>query len=322
MGLMITISGLRGIVGQDLTAAIAAEYGASFGTFLRQASSRGDRRPAVCVGRDSRPSGQMVQSAVTAGLCSAGVDVVDLGIVTTPSVGIMARHLACDGGVVITASHNPLPYNGVKLLNAQGMAPPEHEAAEIRRVFLDRRWVCVDSVGCGRVTCDTQTDAVHVDRVLGLVDREAISAKGFKVVLDSVNGAGARPGKRLLAALGCSVEAVHDSPTGLFAHEPEHTEANLRGLCQDVRRAGADIGFAQDPDADRLAIVDGQGTYLGEEYTLALAAQGVLSETQGPVAANLSTSRMIDDIAARTGCRVIRTPVGEAHVASAIIENR
>ena len=321
MGLIITISGLRGIVGQDLTPAIAAEYGAAFGTFLRDAASVKARRPVVCLGRDSRPSGLMIQSAVTAGLCSAGADVIDLGIVTTPSVGIMVRHLACDGGVVVTASHNPLPYNGVKLLNAHGMAPPADLATQIRQVFLDKRWGYLDSARCGQVTCNTRTDAVHLDKVLALVNPAAIAAKGIKVVLDSVNGAGARPGKRLLAALGCKVKAVNDRPTGLFAHEPEPTEKNLQGLCQDVRKAKADIGFAQDPDADRLAIVDGDGTYLGEEYTLALAAQWVLSKSPGAVAANLSTSRMIDDIVARTGGRVIRAPVGEAHVASAMIEN-
>jgi len=321
MALMITISGLRGIVGQDLTPAIAAEYGAAFGTFLQDAASIKDRQPIVCVGRDSRPSGLMIQSAVTAGLCSAGVDVIDLGIVTTPSVGVMVRHLACDGGVVVTASHNPLPYNGVKLLNANGMAPPADVATRIRQVFLDKRWDYLDSARCGQVTCNTKTDVVHVDKVLALVDPVVIAAKGFKVVLDSVNGAGAGPGKRLLVALGCKVKAVNDRPTGFFAHEPEPTEKNLQGLCQVVQKAKADIGFAQDPDADRLAIVDGDGTYLGEEYTLALAAQWVLSKTPGPAAANLSTSRMIDDIVARTGGRMIRTPVGEAHVASAMIEN-
>jgi len=322
MGLIITISGLRGIIGQDLTPAIAAEYGAAFGTFLREEASVKDRRPRVCLGRDSRPSGLMIQCAVTAGLCGAGVDVIDLGIVTTPSVGIMVRHLACDGGVVVTASHNPLPYNGIKLLNGQGMAPPADTATQIRQVFLDKRWGYVDSARCGQVTCNTKTDAVHVDKVLALVDPGAIAAKGIKVVLDSVNGAGARPAKRLLKDLGCKVKAINDQPTGLFAHEPEPTGENLQGLCQVVRKAKADIGFAQDPDADRLAIVDGDGTYLGEEYTLALAAEWILSKTPGRVAANLSTSRMIDDIVARTGGKVIRTPVGEAHVASAMIENR
>ncbi len=320
--LIVSISGLRGIVGENLTPAIAAEYGCSFGTLLRSAAKAGDGRPTVCIGRDSRPSGPMIQSAVTAGLCSAGVDVIDLGIVTTPSVGIMVRHLGCSGGVVITASHNPVAYNGIKLLNAEGMAPPAVAAGQIRRVFSDRGWALVDSTGCGRLSANGHSDDVHIARVLPLVDPAAIAAKGFKVVLDSVNGAGGRPGKRLLSALGCKVKAVNDRPTGLFAHEPEPTEKNLQGLCQVVKRAKAAIGFAQDPDADRLAIVDEQGTYLGEEYTLALASLHVMAKTPGLAAANLSTSRMIDDVAGRVGGRVIRTPVGEANVAGAMMEHR
>jgi phosphomannomutase len=318
--LIVSISGLRGIVGENLTPAVAAEYGCAFGTFLGRTVPTEGGRPVVCVGRDSRPSGLMVQSAVTAGLCSAGVDVVDLGVVTTPSVGVMVRHLGCNGGVVITASHNPIPYNGIKLLNADGMAPPAPVAAQIRQVFSDQRLAFVNSTRCGQVALNRHTDDVHVTKVLGLVDPAAIAAWGFKVVLDSVNGAGARPGKRLLAALGCRLKAVNDRPTGLFAHEPEPTEKNLQGLCQVVRKARAAIGFAQDPDADRLAIVDEQGTYVGEEYTLALAALYVMGKTPGAAAANLSTSRMIDDVAARAGGQVIRTPVGEANVAEAMME--
>jgi phosphomannomutase len=319
--LIVSISGLRGIVGENLTPATAAEYGCAFGTFLSGTVRTEGGRPVVCIGRDSRPSGPMLQAAVTAGLCSAGVDVVDLGVVTTPSVGVMVRHLGCSGGVVITASHNPVPYNGIKLLNAEGMAPPAPVAAQIRQVFADKRLAWVESIRCGRVESNRHTDDVHVAKVLALVDPAAIAAKGFKVVLDSVNGAGARPGKRLLAALGCKLKAVNDKPTGLFAHEPEPTETNLQGLCQVVRRSKADIGFAQDPDADRLAIVDELGTYLGEEYTLALAALYVMGKTPGAAAANLSTSRMIDDVAARAGGRVIRTPVGEANVAEAMMKN-
>ena len=318
--LIVSISGLRGIVGENLTPLIAAEYGCAFGTFLQNNASDQEPRRAVCIGRDSRPSGLMIQSAVTAGLCSAGIDVIDLGVVTTPSVGIMVRHLGCSGGVVITASHNSLPYNGIKLLNARGMAPPADTAEQIRRIFFEKRLDFVGAAGCGQVTLNHRTDDIHIGKVLGVVHPEAIAARGFKVVLDSVNGAGARPAKKLLAALGCKVKAINDRPTGLFAHEPEPTEKNLQGLCQVVRKARADVGFAQDPDADRLAIVDEQGTYLGEEYTLALAALYVLGKNPGAAAANLSTSRMIDDVAARAGGRVIRTPVGEAHVASAMIE--
>jgi phosphomannomutase len=319
--LIISVSGMRGVVGENLTPIVATEYGSAFGTFLRSSVGTGGRPFTVCIGRDSRVSGPMLMSGVTAGLCAVGINVVDLGIVPTPSVGIMARRLGCEGGIIITASHNPIPYNGIKLLLSNGMAPPPATANEIRRTFWDRHFHFVSSERCGKLTYNTETERVHVEKVLGLVDAQRIAAKGYQVVLDSVNGAGAGITKVLLAELGCDVVAVNDEPSGLFAHEPEPTAANLTGLCWRVKQEHADLGFAQDPDADRLAIVDEKGNYIGEEYTLALAALQVFSKRSGTAAANLSTSRMIDDVARRAGGSVIRTPVGEANVANAMIEH-
>ncbi len=319
--LIISVSGMRGVIGENLTSLTAAQYGGAFGTFLKDGAGAEDRRITVCIGRDSRVSGPMLLAAMTAGLCSVGVDVIDLGLVTTPGVGIMLRELGCDGGIVITASHNPLPYNGIKLLLGNGMAPPPATAERIKQAFLDGRIRFVDSIRCGAVRCNDQTDRVHVERVLATVDPSQIASRRFRIVLDSVNGAGARVGKKLLARLGCEVLAMNEEPTGLFAHNPEPIAANLGDLCRRVKQEKADLGFAQDPDADRLALVDEHGVYIGEEYTLALAAQHVFSKGAGTAAANLSTSRMIDDIAARAGGRVIRTPVGEAHVANAMIQH-
>lgn len=319
--LIISVSGMRGIVGRTLTPVVAAEYGAVFGTFLKDSVDTRGERFSVCVGRDSRVSGPMLASAVAAGLCATGVDVVDLGIVTTPCVGIMVRELGCEGGIMITASHNPLPYNGIKLMLGNGVAPPLDTAETIRRRFFARHYHLMDSVKCGRITASDRTDQVHIDKVVKTVNVDQIAGKGYKVVLDSINGAGARVTKRLLARLGCRVMAVNDEPTGLFVHEPEPTAANLKDLCTWVRREKADLGFAQDPDADRLAIVDENGTYIGEEYTLALAALHMFATDGGVAAANLSTSRMIDDIAGRAGARVIRTPVGEANVANAMLDH-
>jgi len=319
--LIISISGMRGIVGENLSAAIAAEYGCAFGTFLRQRAGGGGRQ-AVCIGRDSRPSGPMLAAAVTAGLCSAGLDVVDLGIVATPTVGIVLRQLGCAGGVVITASHNPIAYNGIKLLLGNGIAPPRNDAEAIRRMYFDKAFSTVGSADCGQVRQDTDANDVHVEKVLAIAAVDAVARRRYKVVLDSVNGAGGPAGKQLLAALGCEVVAVNDAPTGLFAHTPEPIEANLRELCDMVTGNRADIGLAQDPDADRLAIVDENGRYIGEEFTLALAARYIFGrQSGGMAAANLSTSRMIDDIAAAAGATVIRTPVGEANVAAAMVEN-
>jgi len=320
--LIISISGMRGIVGQNLTAPVAAEYGCAFGCFLaRRRSQTAEQRPRVCIGRDSRPSGPMLASAVAAGLCAAGVDVIDLGVVTTPSVGIMVRELGCAGGVVITASHNPDEYNGIKLLLDTGMAPRRELAEQIRSDYLQRRFSPVGSLQCGSIRSEQRTDETHIARVLGIVDKEAIAARGFSVVLDSVNGAGGRAGAKLLAELGCRVRALNAEPTGLFAHSPEPVAENLGSLCDAVRSEGADVGFAQDPDADRLAIVDEGGTFIGEEFTLALAARLVFSHGTGSAATNLSTSRMIDDIAEAAGGEVFRTPVGEANVAAAMLEH-
>ena len=319
--LIISVSGMRGIIGENLTPAIAAEYGAAFGSFLKSQADATGRRPTVCIGRDSRVSGPMLAAAVTAGLCAVGVDAVDLGLVTTPGVGIMLRELGCAGGIVITASHNPIPYNGIKLLLSNGMAPPLDTAAEIRQRFLDKRLDFVSSPECGRVTANDAADRTHVDKVLAVVPAQQMAPRRYKIVLDSVNGAGAPVAKKLLAEYGCDVIAVNDEPTGLFAHEPEPTASNLKGLCERVKQEQADIGFAQDPDADRLAIVDENGVYIGEEYTLALAAKQVYSTDSGVAAANLSTSRMIDDVARQAGGRVVRTPVGEANVAQAMLEN-
>jgi phosphomannomutase len=319
--LIISVSGMRGVIGENLTPVIAAQYGCAFGTFLKDVAAADNRRLRICIGRDSRVSGPMLASAMTAGLCSVGVDVIDLGLVTTPCVGVMLRELGCDGGIVITASHNPLPYNGIKLLLGNGMAPPAPTAARIKQAFLDGQAKYVDSVHCGTVSRNEETDRVHVKKVLATISPERITARRYRIVLDSVNGAGARIAKKLLAKLGCEVIAMNDEPTGLFAHGAEPIAANLTDLCQRVRQEKADLGFAQDPDADRLAIVDEHGYYIGEEYTLALAAKYIFSSQGGTAAANLSTSRMIDDIAERVGAKVLRTPVGEAHVANAMIEH-
>lgn len=318
--LIISISGMRGIIGENLTPAIAAEYGCAFGTFLKR-NFKSDQKLKLCIGRDSRPSGQMLASAVAGGICAAGIDVYMLGIVTTPCVGIMTRHLSCAGGIVITASHNPIPYNGIKLLLDNGIAPPKNTAEKIRQIYFDKDFDLVSSIDCGKVYQEQNTDDVHIDKVKAICNPAVISDKKFKVVLDSVNGAGGRIGQSMLEALGCEVIGMNLEQTGIFAHTPEPTKENLTTLCDKVKESKAAVGFAQDPDADRLAIVDENGSYIGEEYTLALAAKYIFTKTNGKAAANLSTSRMIDALAQEAQTEVIRTSVGEANVAEAMMEN-
>ncbi len=315
MTLMMTVSGIRGIVGQTMTPTLAEDLGAAFGSHLGGGT--------VVIGRDSRPSGPELHEAVARGLTATGCNVVDLGVVSTPGVAVMVRHLQAAGGVVVTASHNPSAWNGIKFLVSPGIAPPADRAERILDRYRNKSFTFVDAGKVGQVTRDDTTHEQHVGRVLDLLDAAAIRDRGFKVVLDSVNGAGGLGGRLLLERLGCQVIHINAEPTGQFAHPPEPIEENLTGLCDVVRQHDADLGFAQDPDADRLAVVDDRGMYLGEEYTLALAAKFAFAQRPGPAAVNLSTSRMIDDLAALAGGVVVhRTPVGEAHVARAVNEEK
>jgi phosphomannomutase len=315
--LMLSVSGARGIVGQSLTPALAADFASAFGSCIKDATQVST--PLICLGRDSRPSGAMFAAAATAGLTAVGCRVIDLGVVATPTVGVAVKHRAAQGGMVITASHNPIEWNGLKCINALGMALPQQDIEQVIARFRQHDLAYVGPLEIGTMETDASAHQLHIDNVLNLVDVDAIRRAGFHVVLDSVNGAGCVAGRMLLEQLGCQVTHLHGDPTGIFAHTPEPTEENLRELAETVSQtANAACGFAQDPDADRLAIVDEHGRYIGEEYTLVLAAKRML-DLRGPgdLAANLSTSRMIDDLASQyAGSRVHRSPVGEANVAT------
>lgn len=322
--LMISVSGVRGLIGQSLTPQVATEFAQAFGTWLKsQPRVTGHIRPKVAIGRDSRPSGPMIFSAVTAGLLSVGVDVVDLDICTTPSTALMGRFIKSDASIVITASHNPIIWNGIKTLRHDGIAYPPAQAAQIKEAYLNKAWLkegLADIEHIGRFSTDPRVHQHHIQTVLSHVDIKAIAEKRYRVVLDSVNGAGCIATPTLLSKLGCEMIHMNGEATGIFAHTPEPTKENLVTLSEMVAKKKAAVGFAQDPDADRLAIVDENGTYIGEEYTLALGAMARLMFKKGPAVANLSSSRMIDDIAAKYGCTVYRTPVGEANVAGKMQE--
>ncbi len=312
MALMVGVSGIRGLVGKTLTPRVVVEFAQAYGTLLD-----GGR---VVLGRDTRPSGGMFAAAAAAGLLAAGCEVVDLGVAMTPTVGHAIRAGGFDGGFVITASHNPAEWNGLKTLDELGLAPDPERASRIAEI-RDQQAFREVTEGHRTLQRDTEAGERHVDAVLTAVEVDKQRLAGTKVVLDSVNGAGCVDSPALLGAFGCDLVHINGEPTGHFAHTPEPIEENLGQLCEMVRKTGAAVGFAQDPDADRLAIVDEQGRYVGEEYSLALSTAFVLTQRTGPVAANLSTSRRIDDLAAKAGVPVFRTPVGEAHVARAILAN-
>jgi phosphomannomutase len=328
--LMISVSGVRGIIGQTLTPEVATTFGQAFGHFLRQNSKleTENSKLKVVIGRDSRPSGPMVFGALAAGLLSVGVDVVDVGVATTPSVALMGRYLKAQAAIVITASHNPLIWNGIKFVRDDGICFPPAQAAQIKQIFLDLRAgklavPLADIDHLGLFSEDSRVHANHVQTVLQYFDVRGIAEKRYRVVLDSVNGAGCIGTPMLLGKLGAELVHMNGEATGRFAHPPEPTKENLTDLCAKVKEKRGAVGFAQDPDADRLAIVDENGTYIGEEYTLALCTYARMLVKPGggvPVVANLSSSRMVDDIAARYGQVVYRTAVGEANVAGKMQE--
>ena len=314
--LMLSISGLRGLVGKSLTPTVAARFAAAYGTWLKSNRRPGHdpaTAPSVALGRDSRASGQMLEAAAAAGLASVGCRVVRVGILSTPGVAIAMDHLHADGGMVITASHNPFPWNGIKPLRYDGVAPPPDQCMDIIRRFKQDDVAYAEVVDLQAIEDFADGTAIHVQRVLKLVDVALIRGAKLSCVVDSVHGAGGEEARVLLDALGVKLTHLYAEPTGNFPHTPEPTKENLVELSAQTAKAGADVGFAQDPDADRLAIVDEKGTYIGEEYTLALCARHKLGKGEG-VAANLSTSRMVDDVAAAVGGFVVRTPVGEANV--------
>lgn len=312
---MLSASGARGLVGRSMTPSVASDLAAAFGS--ETSALHAGSTVTICVGRDGRASGAELAAAAHKALAQTGCMVVDLGVVTTPTVGVMTRELAAQGGLVITASHNPIEWNGIKCLDSNGLAPPTKLASRIIDRFKERRFDFVHADEVGSIGEDDRGSRIHVDRVLSIVDCEAIRDKEFTVVLDSVNASGSVAGKMLLEELGCRLEHLNGEQTGLFAHDPEPIEENLRDLSSLVANT-PDVAFgcAQDPDADRLAIVDENGIFLGEEYTLVLAALRMLQRRGAiPLVTNLSTSRMIDDLAARfPGASVKRTAVGEANV--------
>lgn len=320
---MIGVSGMRGTIGATLTPLVVTRMVSALAAWLKHSQSPANGKHfRVVFGRDTRPSGPWVRDAAMAALGASGVEVIDLDVVTTPGVAMMVKHTSADAGLIATASHNPIVWNGLKFLNRDGISLPAEDAEKLKAFYDAEQSSFATVEKMVPATRNSETHALHVKRVLDHVDGLGIGSKRFKVVLDSVNGAGCLVTATLLNKLGCQLIHLNATPDGKFPHEPEPTEKNLTQLADEVRRQKAAVGFAQDPDADRLAIVDENGKYIGEEYSLALCAKWIFSKKSGVAVTNLSTSRMLDDIAAGavgTPGRVIRTPVGEANVMQTIL---
>jgi phosphomannomutase len=310
--LMVSVSGIRGRVGESLTPEIVARYAAAFGAWARDQG----KGSAVVVGRDSRVSGPIFHGIVLGALRAVGCKVIDIGVTTTPTCQLAVEDRHAAGGLMLSASHNPIEWNALKFIGSTGLFLEASEGAEMR-ALVDRGipYVTWDRLG----TVEQYDGAVeaHIEKVLAIpyLDVEKIRARRFKVALDCVRGAGGVIMPQLLERLGCRVTAINMEADGRFPRPPEPVAENLGELEQLVRKSASEVGFAVDPDVDRLALVSDEGRAIGEDYTLALAARVVLHHRRGPVVTNLSTSRVVEDVAAAAGVPVVRAPVGEVNVA-------
>ncbi|MCU0640635.1 MAG: phosphoglucosamine mutase [Candidatus Margulisbacteria bacterium] len=314
MTLKISISGVRGYVPESLTPEVCLDLAKAFGTYLRGGK--------VVIGTDPRASSEFIKGIVFSGLLATGCEVIDLGICPTPTVGIMTRQLEAAGGIVITASHNPLPWNGLKFMRGDGIFLNEAQAKTFLQTYESKAFR-LRPANKG-VKADRSGLKTHIARVLQIVKTAAIRKKKFRVAVDACNGAGSVALVKLLEKLGCKIYAINTRLDLPFPHNPEPTPENISALRELVKLKKADIGFAMDSDADRLAVVAENGEALGEEATLALVVkfllerQPALARRQNIVTVNLSTSRMIDDICRDNGALAVRTKVGEVHVAETL----
>jgi phosphomannomutase len=310
--LIVSVSGIRGIIGKSLTPGTALAFASALG-----GHTGGGK---MVISRDGRPSGIMLRHAVLAGLTAAGCQVHDIGVAPTPTVGLAVRHLQAAGGIQITASHNPAPWNGLKLFGPDGRVLSAAEGRKVQERFEngEARYVPWEAVGTLRDY--REAEELHCNRVLQQIDVSRIRTAGLRGFLDANGGAGGPLGRRLLQALRVETTCRGGDADGVFVHEPEPTADNLRDIAPLVPAHRADIGFALDPDSDRLALIDESGRYIGEELTLALAVSFRLRHERGPVVINISTSRVNEDIAAKHGCTCHRTAVGEANVADKMVE--
>ena len=311
--LKIGITGVRGIVGETFTPELAVEFAQAFGSYLDGG------RILVC--RDTRPSGPMIRSAVLAGLLAAGCDVVDLGICPTPSMQLAVKWLEADGGIAITAGHNPWQWNALKFVRGDGLYLNPNQAEELLDIFHQGELLKADWKTIKHSIESADPIAKHIEVLQTAFAIDAIRERRLVVAVDCCNGACSFLTPRWLEVLGCEVLALNNDPSAPFPHAPEPKPTTMAQLCALVKAGHADIGFAHDADGERLGIVTDLGEPLSEEMTLALATEIRLSEKSGTVVTNVSTTQAIDCIAGRHGGNVVRTPVGQTYISEGLLEH-
>ncbi len=325
MTLIKSISGIRGTIGgkvdQGLTPVDAVKFAAAYGTWLQQ-RNKGSRLKVV-IGRDARISGQMISDLVSSTLVGLGIDVVDLGLSTTPTVEVAVPIEKAHGGIILTASHNPKQWNALKLLNEKGEFISGLDGEEVLKIALEESFIFAEVDDLGKVEKNDTYLQKHIDAILALplVDKKAIESADFSIVVDAVNSTGGIFVPALLRALGVTkITEMYCEPTGHFPHNPEPLPEHLTDLSSKIKETGADLGITVDPDVDRLALVCEDGSMFGEEYTLVAVADYVLTHTPGPTVSNLSSTRALRDITEARGLSYAAAAVGEVNVVSKMKE--
>lgn len=310
----LAVTGYRGIWGKTLNEQIAFEYVRSYARMIAEAKGGAKK---VLIGRDTRASGHSILQSATEAFKSENIEIINAGILPTPSVLLLVKELDLDGGIMITASHNPIEYNGIKFVMKGGRLTNKDEVSvmEGHRATLTESEKIPSGMELAREEIDNSTyRKMHIDEVVKNIDADLIRSKKFKVTLDPVNGAGSVITQELLKDLGCEVSVINEVQDGNFAHPPEPLAENLAQISTAVKENKSDIGFAQDPDADRLVVVDELGTIISEEHTPVLAIKSVLSKTPSDIVINIASSSMSEDVASSFGMKTFRSKVGEANV--------
>jgi phosphomannomutase len=298
-------AGVRGIVGQSLTPELIADFACAFGTYMQSG--------LIVVGRDTRRSGEMVKSAVFAGLLSTGCTVVDLAICPTPIVQYMVRHLSASGGIAISAGHNDVRWNALDFINSQGTHLNPYEGEEVLDIYHSGEFTKRPWNALGKIERKDDSLPIYLDGLCGFLDVPAIRGAKFRVIMDPCNGAAAGIVDLFCDRLGCQIIPINNEPTGMFPHDPEPRPRNASQIASIVRPVNADIGFLLSSDAARVSLVTDIGETVSEEFTFPLVLEHFLGRTRGPVVTNLSTTKMVDDIARRYGCPLIKSQVGQLY---------
>ena len=319
MTLIKSISGIRGTIGgkvnENLTPIDTVKFAAAYGTWLKSNYPRGQNIKVV-VGRDARISGAMISQLVCASLQGLGIDVLDLGLSTTPTVEMMVTHFNTQGGIILTASHNPKQWNALKLLNQKGEFINDLQGKEIISIAENESYEFAQVDCLGKYKVFEEAIDLHIDKILALpyINKELIKEKGFSVVIDAVNSTGGVAIPKLLDKLGVSYTKLYCEPNGQFPHDPEPLEKNLTDIFEKVKEKKADLGIVVDPDVDRLALICEDGSMFGEEYTLVAIADYLLPIVKTPTVSNLSSSRALKDITEKHGMKYFASAVGEVNV--------